>query len=163
MSKWTKIGCWRYREALEERVSSRRLRPDAGSQLESHLRGCSECREALDDALLASVLLRDADAPVIEPSNQFPMRVMASICEELSRRASPELIWRPLEVLASRFAVGAAAVLLMFSFYLVEFAPPFHPAPTTAQVEVSAPVMPEPPAQPSNPDEVLVSLAGEGQ
>jgi hypothetical protein len=163
VSNLTKIGCWCYRVEMEDRASSRGLRPEANPQLEAHLRGCEECREALDDAVLANVLLRDAEAPVIEPSNQFSMRVMASIREELSRRNSPDVIWRPLEILASRFAVAAAAVLFIVSLYLAEFAPPFRPAPTNAQAEVGA-VMPEPPAQPSNPDEVLASLAaGEEQ
>jgi hypothetical protein len=164
MSIWTKIGCWCYRGELEECVSGNRPRPGTGSQLDVHLRDCTACREALDDALLASELLRYADAPAMETFNAFPTRVMASIREEISRRAAPDVIWRPLEMLGSRFAVGAAAVLLMSSIYLAEFAPPFHPVAVTSQTEVSAPpVMPEPPAQPSNADEVLVSLAGEGQ
>ena len=56
------------------------------------------------------------------------MRVMASIREEISRRAAPNVIWRPLELLASRFALAAAAVLLMLSIYMAEFAPPVRPA-----------------------------------
>jgi hypothetical protein len=170
-------------------VSGRRLRAETGSQLEAHLRGCADCREALDDALLATELLRDEEAGVVTFVDQFSnrfstafsTRVMASIREEISRRSAPDVIWRPLEMLASRFAVGAAAVLLMFSIYLAEFAPPFRPAAVASQGGISGPsqagaqaaaeaaqaeagaVMPEPPAQPSNPDEVLVSLAGEGQ
>jgi hypothetical protein len=184
VSTWTKIGCWRHRTELEELVSGRRLRAETGSQLEAHLSGCADCREALDDALLATELLRDEEAEVASVdrfSNQFSTafstRVMASIREEISRRSAPDVIWRPLEMLASRFAVGAAAVLLMFSIYLAEFAPPFRPATVASQGGISGPsqagaeaaqaeagaVMPEPPAQPSNPDEVLVSLAGEGQ
>jgi hypothetical protein len=159
---WSKISCWRYRVELEECVSSNRRRPELGSPLAAHVRGCTDCSQALDDAVLASQLLRDADEPAVDSSNQFSMRVMASIREEMSRRAAPEVIWRPLEILASRFAVAAAALLLMLSLYLAEFAPPFRPAPSASQAEVGA-IMPEPPAQPSSPDEVLVSLAGEGQ
>ncbi len=185
VSTWTKIGCWRHRTELEELVSGRRLRAETGSQLEAHLGGCADCREALDDALLATELLRDEESCVVGSVDQFSTqfstafstRVMASIREEISRRSAPDVIWRPLEMLASRFAVGAAAVLLMFSIYLAEFAPPFHVSTAASQGEISGPaqagaeaaqaeagaVMPEPPAQPSNPDEVLVSLAGEGQ
>jgi len=154
-------------------VSGNRLRPEADSQLDEHLRGCPECRQALDDAFLASDLLHQADAPALDAPTNFSMRVMASIREEISRREAPNVIWRPLELLASRFAVAAATVLLLLSIYLAEFAPPFRPAPVASQTEVSSqteassqeagPVMPEPPAQPSNPDEVLMSLAGEGQ
>src|ERR1700686_2801950 len=70
-------------------------------------------------------------------------------------------IWRPLDILASRFALAAAVLLLAVSVYLAEFAPPFHmPAISseTSQTEVGA-GMPEPPAQPSSQDEVLTSLA----
>jgi predicted anti-sigma-YlaC factor YlaD len=162
MSNWTKIGCWRYRAALEDRVSGNGLRPEADSQLDEHLRGCPECQQDLDDALTATSMLRHTETASVEPSNAFSMRVMAAIREDSSRRATPELLWRPLEALASRFAVAAAAVLLMLSIYMAEFAPPFRPAPTASQTEVGA-IMPEPPAQPATPDEVLMSLAGEGQ
>ena len=72
-------------------------------------------------------------------------------------------IWRPLELLASRFALVAAAVLLALSVYLAEFAPPFRaPAASapaiTSQAELGA-GLPEPAPQPSNEDEVLTSLA----
>lgn len=168
MSTWSHIACWRYRTRLEDRVSGKRLRPETDPQLDAHLSGCTECRQALDDAFLANGLLREAGAPVIDSPNRFSTRVMVAIREEIARREAPNVIWRPLELLASRFAVAAATVLLLLSIYLAEFAPPFRPAAIASQTEVSAqtesgPVMPEPPAQPSSPDEVLLSLAGEGQ
>jgi predicted anti-sigma-YlaC factor YlaD len=135
------------------------------ADLEEHLLGCEGCRKALADAALSSVLLREAATPPITTNlDAFAARVMATIRGE-SRLTGFAGIWRPLELLASRFALAAAVLLLAISVYLAEFAPPFH-MPTinseTSQTEVGAEVgagMPEPPAQPSSQDEVLISLA----
>ena len=157
MFEWAKIGCRNYHARLEGYVTSAEVNLVADPELDAHLRTCSKCRQALDEAMLAGELMRQAGVPVIEPSAAFPTRVMASIREELSRRAMPTAIWRPLELLASKFALGAAAALLVLSVYLAEFAPPFRPPAAAPQTEVDT-VIPEPPAQPSNPDEVLMSL-----
>ncbi len=98
------------------------------AKLEAHLVDCAACREALEDAEIADQLVRDGSAlaasPVAESRKYlFVARVMAVIREESARRMG---IWRPLELLASRFALAAAVVLLALSVYLAEFAPPFH-------------------------------------
>jgi len=151
------MGCRNYRARLEEYIIRAGLRPATDRQLDEHLRGCTKCRLALDDALLASELMRHAWAPVIELSDNFAARVMASIREEVSRRARPEAIWRPLELLGSKFALGAAAALLLLSVYLAEFAPSYNPPTVASPAEVGS-IMPEAPAPPSNPEEVLISL-----
>ena len=61
MSNWTKIACWRYRTALEERAASDGLRRETNFNSMRTLK-CAECRQSLDDALLATALLRDSDA-----------------------------------------------------------------------------------------------------
>ena len=177
MSIWAKVDCWRYRTRLEERVSSSNgLRPEADAELDAHLEECADCARALDEAVLATELLRDANSPARDSNGYFTARVMASIREEMARRSAPELIWRPLALFASRFAMVAAGILLVCSIYMAEFAPPLRVATvgTTAEnaaaevvtapetvSQVDGPVMPEPPAVPSSPDEVLASLAGE--
>jgi hypothetical protein len=131
------------------------------ADLEEHLLGCEGCRKALADAALSSVLLRAAATPGLTTNlDAFVARVMATVRGE-SRLTGFAGIWRPLELLASRFALAVAVLLLALSVYLAEFAPPFR-MPTinseTSQTEVGA-GMPEPPSQPSSQDEVLTSLA----
>jgi hypothetical protein len=130
---------------------------DPESDLAAHLRDCTACREAFDEASLASTIVRRACEPAAEVSGAFVTRVMAGIREEDARRMAAGAIWRPIELLASRFALAASVLLLAASVYLVEFAPPFEVPATTSQTEVVG-LMPEPPAQPSNQDEVLMTL-----
>jgi hypothetical protein len=172
-------GCPEYSARLEERLeSTRESVPDsapslpADVKLDAHLLECARCRAALDDAGFAGQLIHDAsasEAPSVDTNlDMFARRVMAAIRDESWRRNAIGGIWRPLELLASRFALAAAVVLLALSVYLAEFAPPFHMPSTSAQTEASqadgteaeiGAGLPEPPAQPSSQDEVLTSLA----
>jgi hypothetical protein len=110
----------------------------------------------LSDGLTASKLMRHARYAESEPSTVFVTRVMAAIRE--ATQAAPNAIWRPLELLASRIALVAAVVLLALSVYLRESTPARGTAAINAGAEVGA-VLPEPPAQPADADEVLMSLA----
>jgi hypothetical protein len=103
--------------------------------------------------------MRHARYPEIAVSPAFVTRVMASIRE--ATQAVPTTIWRPLELLASRMAVVAAVVLLLLSLYLREMTTARSTAPVNAPAEVGA-LLPEPPAQPADADEVLISLADAG-
>jgi hypothetical protein len=152
-----RMGCRSYRARMEDCLAEDRELIDADPVLAEHLQGCSECREAFDDGLLAGRIVRGACEPPPEVSGAFVTRVMAAVREEEAGRAAAGAIWRPIELLASRFALAASVLLLAASFYLVEFAPPFQMPATTSQTEVVG-LMPEPPAQPSNQDEVLMSL-----
>ena len=159
MFDWTRSGkaCRKYRLQLEDRVSGEASPPRA--ELEKHLRQCAHCREALESAVLGAELVRGAATLTVEPSERFVARVMAAIRDqEKSLPAAPDTIWRPLEALASRFAFVAAMVLLALSVYLAGFTPPRSTAVVNSQTEIGA-GMPEPPAQPGNADEVLMSLA----
>lgn len=132
---------------------------ESNSSLARHLRGCADCREALNDARIAGKLMRHAGYPENAASPAFVTRVMASIRE--ATQAAPNAIWRPLELLASRTALAAAVVLLALSVYLQEFAPARGAVALNATAEIGA-VLPEPPAQPADADEVLMSLADTG-
>jgi hypothetical protein len=130
---------------------------DAEPELAAHLEDCGACREAFDAGLLTSAIVRGACEAPPQVSGAFVTRVMAAIRDEETRHAATGAIWRPIELLGSRFALACSVLLLATSFYLVEFAPPFEMPVTTSQTEVVS-LMPEPPAQPSNQDEVLLSL-----
>jgi predicted anti-sigma-YlaC factor YlaD len=154
-----RFGCPEYQATLEEVVRQGESCVEPNSLLERHLQGCADCREALNDALIASKLMRHASYPERAVSGAFVTRVMASIRE--AAEAAPSAIWRPLELLASRMALVAAVVLLALSVYLREFAPARGAVAVNVPAEIGA-IMPEPPAQPADADEVLMSLADSG-
>jgi predicted anti-sigma-YlaC factor YlaD len=154
-----RFGCPEYQASLEDVVREGDATVEPNSALERHLQVCGDCRQALSDALIASKLMRHARYPEHAVSGAFVTRVMASIRE--AAEAAPSAIWRPLELLASRMALVAAVVLLALSVYLREFAPARSAAVVNTPAEVGA-VMPEPPAQPADADEVLMSLADSG-
>jgi hypothetical protein len=155
--KEKQIDCRSCRARMEDYLAAGIEQIDTLPELTAHLRDCATCREVFDNGLLASAIVRNACEPAAEVSGAFVTRVMAGIREEEARRAASGAIWRPIELLASRFALAASVVLLAASVYLVEFAPPFEAPATTSQTEVVG-LMPEPPAQPSNQDEVLMTL-----
>jgi len=151
-------GCREYRSRVEEYLLGVYAPIETDPELAAHLKGCAECREAVEDGLLAGKIVRNACEPYEGVEGAFVTRVMATIREEEGRREASNAIWRPIEVLASRFAVATSVLLLAASVYLVEFAPSVNLPPATAQAEVVG-LMPEPPAQPANQDEVLMTLA----
>lgn len=151
-----RFGCPEYQASLEDVLREGEAYIEPNSPLERHLQSCADCREALNDALVASKLMRHARYPEYASSAAFVTRVMASIRE--ATQAAPDAIWRPLELLASRMALVAAVLLLALSVYLREFAPARATLAVSAPVEIGA-GMPEPTPQPADADEVLVSLS----
>jgi hypothetical protein len=152
------LGCTEYGSRLERSLTAADVNAEADEDLRAHVRGCTPCREALETAVLASQLVRDAQRPRRVSSEAFVTRVMATIREQEARLAGPGSIWRPLELLASRVALFAAVLLLGLSVYLAEFAPPRVTVATTGQTDIGA-GLPERPTLPANEDEVLMSLA----
>jgi len=151
-----RFGCPEYQASLEDALREGEASIEPGSSLERHLQGCADCREALNDALVAARLMRHARYPEAASSPAFVARVMAAIRE--ATQAAPSALWRPLELLASRAALAAAVVLLVLSVYLGAFAPARGAGVVAGPVEIGA-GMPEPQAQPADADEVLVYLA----
>src|SRR5579864_3620287 len=151
-----RFGCPEYQASLEDVVCEGDATVEPNSALARHLQVCGDCRQALSDAVIASKLMRHARYPENAVSGAFATRVMASIRE--AAEAAPSAIWRPLELLASRMALVAAVVLLALSVYLREFAPARGTAAVNGPAEIGA-GLPEPPAQPADADEVLMSLA----
>lgn len=154
-----RFGCPEYQASLEEVLRDGEVCVEPNSALALHLQGCADCRQALNDALTASKLMRHARYPEYASSPAFVTRVMATIRE--ATQAAPSAIWRPLEILASRMALVAAVLLLALSVYLREFSPVRGAMALNAPVEIGA-GLPEPPAPPADADEVLMSLADTG-
>ena len=151
------MGCPDYRARLQESLTAGIDHAGTDAGLSAHLRECAQCREAVETAVLASQLVREAQRPV-RVSEAFITRVMAAIREQQPLLARPGAIWRPLEFLASRVALIAAVLLLGLSLYLAEFAPARAAGSVSGPPEVGA-GLPERPAFPANDDDVLISLA----
>jgi len=129
------------------------------SELNEHLRQCAECSAALENSRMGGKLLRDAWEPAGEAGNTFLAGVMARIREEKMRAESPAAFWNPLEFLASRVSLTAAAVLFVLSVYMVGFAPRRAPIlPASARTELNAADFPQPPGDPDSNEEILQSL-----
>src|SRR4051812_6432332 len=112
-------ACRKYQIRMEEYLDAPQA-AESDAVLTKHLRECEGCRESFAAAQLSRRLFSDAEpAPVdYAHSEPFVTRVMASIREEEARISAPGPMWRPLEILASRFALVAAVVLLALSVFL---------------------------------------------
>ncbi len=155
-----RTACKQYEARLEDLLEGGT--EPAVPELAAHLERCDGCRRALEVAQFGRELLREALEPAGEPGAAFAARVVANIRFEEARRLSSGAFWRPLERLASRLALSAAAALLVLAVYLFEYAPPRHPDQIGAQGGVTE-VFSDPAARPpANQDDVLMSLAERG-
>jgi predicted anti-sigma-YlaC factor YlaD len=163
MFHWNERGCRKYQIRMEDSLGAAPQAVEPDLELAAHLRKCGRCREALAAAELSGRLFAGLEEPEVPPSEALVTRVMAAVREAEARRSSPAAVWRPLEVLASRFALVASVVLLALSVFLGEFSPALRQADlsatatTTMGTEITND-WPEPPAQPATQDEVLMSL-----
>jgi len=128
-------------------------------ELSKHLGQCADCRAALEKSRLGGELLRGAWEPASEPQSAFLAGVMSRIREEKARAESPAAFWNPLEFLASRLSLSAAALLFALSVYMVGFTPRRAPTlPPSAATELRAADFPQPPGDPDSNEEVFQSL-----
>ncbi len=128
--------------------------PSLARELEEHLNRCVACREAFEAARLSRDLLRGALEPAPEPAQAFAKRVLAGIREQES---AGQQLWRPLEVLASRLALTAATLLLLLAGYVYILSPQDRSLARPRNQVTDG--FPQPVNQPSNQDEILISLA----
>lgn len=128
-------------------------------ELGAHLKECAGCRAALDRARETGEWIRATQTPAPDPGNWFATRVMARIREEERKRVAAP-IWAPIELLASRLALGVGMVLIVLGTYVYESSPQQVPVTNTQQSEFTS-EFPQPPAHPADKDEVLASLSGE--
>jgi hypothetical protein len=150
----TAIRCRKYEARLEDCLQGAN-----DTELSEHLRQCADCRAALENSRLGGQLLREAWEPASEPRSAFLAGVMARIREEKMRTESPAAFWNPLEFLASRLSLTAAALLFVLAVYMVGYVPRRAPTlPTSARTELNAADFPQPPGDPDSNEEVLQSL-----
>ena len=161
MFHWNERGCRKYQIQMEDRLGAEPQAVESDVELAAHLRECSKCREAFAAAELSTTLFAGIETPEVQPSEAFVTRVMANVREAEATLSAPSAVWRPLEALASRFALVAAVVLLALSVFLGEFSPALRQAEVVSTGSATTEVTsdwPEPPAQPATQDEVLMSL-----
>jgi hypothetical protein len=163
MFHWNERGCRKYQMRMEDYLGAEPQVVESDRELIAHLHECAKCREAFAAAQLSGRFFAGIEEPEVQPSEAFVTRVMASV-REAEAALEPSPVWRPLEALASRFALVSAVVLLALSVFLGEFSPALRQtevvstAPASNSSEVVANDWPEPPAQPATQDEVLMSL-----
>jgi predicted anti-sigma-YlaC factor YlaD len=158
----SKSSCEQYEAMMEDaadQAAERGEKVALSAGLAVHLSNCGHCREASEAVALSRSLLRSSLEPTAGPGPYFAPRVMAVIRAEENRLATQRLVfWHPLERLAGRMAVIAAAVVMALSFYVyVVVAPQMHSENTAQTFELVPHQQVDP--QPQTKDEVLMSLA----
>ncbi|MGB6430230.1 MAG: hypothetical protein WBF06_06565 [Candidatus Acidiferrales bacterium] len=151
-------ACRRYEARLEGLLDDA---PEgaADPELAQHLSQCAGCTAALDRARLAGNWLRATQQAPAEANGIFVARVMARIRNEQEVRSTAGAVWVPVQLLASRLALGAGMVLLLLSLYVYKSTPRQITGQQRARVEATG-EFPQPPSQPTDKNEVLASLSG---
>jgi hypothetical protein len=137
-----------------ERAAERGQEISLSADLALHVSNCACCREGVEGAELSRALLRWGLEPSAGPRPGFMTRVFATIRAEEERRAAQKTtFWRPLEHLAGRVALGACAVVMVVSFYVISYVVPNGTGQDVTELVQQPDIQ-----QPQTPDEVLVSL-----
>lgn len=161
------MTCKQYAERLDlfEDYLDGRLDAALESEVAAHLVQCSACREEVQSARLAGLLLRASLEPTAEADEVFWTRVRAHLREEDEKERVREF-WPALELLARRFMLtSAVALVVLFAFLFVAESTQTGelgvPGVESGQGEVRE-IFPESVRQPANQNEVLISLASNG-
>jgi anti-sigma factor RsiW len=156
------MACREYAERLDvfEDYLDGRLPADAAAAVTAHFERCAACREEVESARLAGMLLRAGLEPTEEPSGVFWTRVRARLHEEEEKQRVADF-WPALEVLARRFTLSSAAALVLMFAVLLGTEPKDPSIATQGQLEVRE-IFPESVRQPADGNEVLLSLASNG-
>jgi anti-sigma factor RsiW len=156
------MACKEYSERLElfEDYLDGRLAADAAAAVTAHFERCAACREEMESARLAGRLLRAGLEPTLTPGGVFWTRVRARLREAEEKQRVTDF-WPALEVLARRFTLTSAAALLVLFGFLIGSEPRDQSVATPGQTEVRE-IFPESVRQPADRNEVLMSLASNG-
>jgi anti-sigma factor RsiW len=156
------MACRDYSERLDvfEDFLDGRLPAEAAAAVTAHFERCAVCREEVESARLAGLLLRAGLEPTEEPGGIFWTRVRARLREEEEKQRVAEF-WPALEVLARRFMLSSAAALVVLFGFLITTETGEQNSSATGQTEVRE-IFPESVRQPADRNEVLMSLASNG-
>ena len=154
-SEYRTTACSQYEAALEDHLQGE-LGGQQASELSEHLKTCSGCRSALDEAVLSARLLRVGE-PAADPGAGFSHVVMARIRTVLQLHEGKSM-WQSFVSLAWRFAATATVALVMLvSFEVVRHN---HWQEESLMATNKLPeLVPDQSPVPANSDEVLLLMA----
>jgi anti-sigma factor RsiW len=153
-------ACSQFETKLEDYLSGQLSGTDA-MQVAEHLRICSACSAALEDATAGARLLRMME-PTADPGPAFARTSMARIRADLAASEEAKGFWQPFVSLAWRFAATVAVALaVMVSYDMVRRQQePTEPIVASVQrAEVRDLFTTEADRVPQNRDDVLVMVA----
>lgn len=108
-------ACTGFEAKLEDYLSGRVSGADA-KQLTEHLKGCTGCSTALEDARASLRLLHVMDSTP-DPGPAFARTSMARIRMEIVASEEARGFWQPFVALAWRFAATATIALAVMAGY----------------------------------------------
>lgn len=153
--------CERHEALLEDFLTGELTAADAQPTIE-HLQKCSNCRSALDQAVMGARLLRSAE-PSADPGPGFARIVMARIrtaeSEKVAGRAN---FWQPFVSLGWRFAATATLAVAGLVSYNAGWGHRAQPNVVEVRPTQGTDIFSEPARVPANGDEVLMMVADNG-
>jgi anti-sigma factor RsiW len=155
-------GCSRWEGLLGDYLSGE-CGVSEFAEVGEHLRACSNCRAALDEARAGDRLLR-AGLPLLdrspEPRPEFARTVMARIRMEKDRSAVERTgFWQPFITVAWRFAATAMVALVILLTYAVRGHNSVQRVTSVTQGPLADVFAPDPTRVPANQDEILLMVA----
>lgn len=155
-AEYRTTACSQYEAVLEDHLHGD-LGGHEATELAEHLKTCSGCRAALDQAVLSARLLRVAE-PATDPGPGFSHMVMARIRAELHLHEGKS-IWQPFVSLAWRFAATAAVALMILVSFDVGRHNQLRQDQSLLATNRLPELVPDQSPVPTNSDEVLLMMA----
>lgn len=159
-----KTACAQFEALLEDYLESNLSSADA-RRAEEHMKDCTACRQAFEDALESVKVFRSVAAINQAPDPSFLRMVMARIRNAESQLTAERAgFWQSLVTLGWRFAASAAFALILLLAYDAGSARRAQPnQPAVRPIEAGDFLFASDPAQPpANRDEVLIMVAETG-
>jgi hypothetical protein len=156
------LACEKYEPLLADYLAGKGTAAD-GAKVEAHLRGCLNCRMAMESAQAGSEFLVAA-LPLLdkspEPRPEFARTTMARIRMERENAAERIGFWQPFVAFAWRFAATAMLALVILLTYAVRMRHlGVRPTSTIGQAPLMDVFAPDPTRVPANQDEILLMVA----
>ena len=155
-------ACHQYEWLLAEVLSGECSSADS-AKVAVHLRECSNCRVAFEDAqagarfVRTGLLLFDRSP---EPGPEFARTVMARIRMERERRSAERTgFWQPFVSFGWRFAATAMVALVILLTYAVRGHNALSRGGSIGQAPLADVFAPDPTRVPANQDEILIMVA----
>ncbi|MFY9802954.1 MAG: zf-HC2 domain-containing protein [Candidatus Acidiferrales bacterium] len=154
--EYSSTACRQYEAALEDHLHGELSGAEA-AELAGHLKSCSGCRAALDDAVLSTRLLAVAE-PAADPGPGFSHMVMARIRSELHSQEGKS-VWQSFVSFAWRFAATAAFALVLLVTFDVSRHNQYQQDQSLLATNKLPELVPDHSSVPASADDVLLLMA----